>query len=112
LLLGGGHRILDGGGHLRVPACANAFADAAELWLRFLIERVPPTAHRQLPIFALQSIGQPWIDILVGRPPVADYYCLLATPAALPKTTDIPYNLDPDFVRRASASLNGGAPHP
>jgi hypothetical protein len=96
--------------HLRLPACADSFADAAEMWVRFLADRVAPAATRGAsapPILALQPLGQTWIDLIVGRPRAADLYCILATPAALPLTTDIPYNLEPEFVQRAKASLNG-----
>jgi hypothetical protein len=97
--------------HLRLPACADSFADAAEMWVRFLADRIPPAAGRggAAPILALQPLGQTWIDLIVGRPRAADLYCILATPAALPLTTDIPYNLEPEFVQRAKASLNGSA---
>jgi hypothetical protein len=97
--------------HLRLPACADSFADAAEMWVRFLADRVTPAAGRggAAPILALQPLGQAWIDLIVGRPRAADMYCILATPAALPLTTDIPYNLEPEFVQRARASLNGAA---
>jgi hypothetical protein len=98
--------------HLRLPACADSFADAAEMWVRFLADRIPPATGRSggaAPILAIQPLGQNWIDLIVGRPRAADLYCILATPAALPLTTDIPYNLEPEFVQRARASLNGVA---
>lgn len=101
--------LADGAGHLRLPPCAETFPDSADLWLRFILERMPAAARRDLPILALQPIGQTWLDVILGHPRTPDYYCILATPAALPRTTDIPYNLEPEFIERATASLHGGA---
>jgi hypothetical protein len=90
-----------GTAHLRVPACAETFAEAAALWVRFVVDR----AGAATPVLAMQPRGENWLDLLVGRPAISDFYCLLAKPGALPFTTDIPYNLEPEFVARARALL-------
>ena len=87
--------------HLRVPACADTFTDAAQVWLRFLLDR----GGVCLPVIAIQSTAAFWLDLIIGTPRIGDFFCFLASPAALPLTTDIPYTLEPAFIAQARASL-------
>ena len=86
---------------LRVPACADAFAEAAEAWVSLIVDR----AGSGTPVVALQPLGAMWLDVILGKPTSQDLFCILARPAALPLTTDIPYNLEPEFIQRARAYL-------
>lgn len=83
---------------LRVPVCADPPAEAALLWLRFLLTQFDDAA----PFLVLQPLAEPWVDLIVGEPTASQIYCMMATPAAVPLTTDIPYNLPTDFIERAS----------
>ncbi|HEY7115710.1 MAG TPA: hypothetical protein VH475_03935 [Tepidisphaeraceae bacterium] len=87
--------------HLRVPACADSAADAALLWIRFLQTQLGPDAQ----VLTLQHESASWLDLIAGPPVAAQFFCLLATPAALPLTTDIPYQLDGAFLERANRFL-------
>jgi hypothetical protein len=87
--------------HLRVPACADTPAEAALLWIRFLQTRLGDRAS----LLALQSRSADWLDLIAGPPTSAHFFALRAAPAALPLTTDIPYQLDDDFRQRAHRLL-------
>ncbi len=87
--------------HLRIPACADSPQSAARLWSRLARTQVGD----KLPILTLQPVSSPWLDLFVGIPTSQQLFCLLASPAALPLTTDIPYNLDGAFVERATQYL-------
>jgi hypothetical protein len=86
---------------LRVPACADGFAEAAESWVSLILDR----AGSAVSLLAIQPLGAMWLDVILGRPTTQDLFCILARPAALPLTTDIPYNLEPQFIERARAYL-------
>jgi hypothetical protein len=83
--------------HLRVPALVNHPARGAVPWINFLLNFVTD----ETPILALVPNDGSWIDLIVGEPTAAQFYCLLASLAAIPLTTEIPYQLDESFLRRA-----------
>jgi hypothetical protein len=87
--------------HLRVPACGDSPADAALLWANFIRSQL----GADVPVLTLQHASASWLDVIAGPPVASQFYCLLATPAALPLTTDIPYQLDSAFVERANRFL-------
>jgi hypothetical protein len=87
--------------HLRVPACGDSPADAAVLWANFIRSQL----GADVPVLTLQHESASWLDVIAGPPVTSQFYCLLATPAALPLTTDIPYQLDSAFVERANRFL-------
>jgi hypothetical protein len=82
---------------MRVPPCASTPAEAALLWIRFLLGQVSDAA----PILILQPLGEPWLDLILGEPTPSQCYCMLAKPSAIPLTTDIPYEMPAEFLRRA-----------
>jgi hypothetical protein len=86
---------------LRVPACADSFTEAAEAWVSLIVDRAGPGTS----LLALQPLGAMWLDLILGKPTTQDLFCILARPAALPLTTDIPYSLEPEFIGRARAYL-------
>jgi hypothetical protein len=83
--------------HLRVPAIGAFPAGGALPWINFLSNFVTD----QTPILALAPTGQDYLDLIVGQPGPAHLMCLLASPAAIPLTTEIPYQLDESFLLRA-----------
>jgi hypothetical protein len=42
----------------------------------------------------LLPVSGDWVDVIVGEPTPADFFVLRALPAAVPRVTDIPYQLD------------------
>lgn len=87
--------------HLRVPPCAETPGAMATLWLDFLSRQLDPAA----PIFVLIPIGSPWVDLIVGEPMTAQFFCIRAAQKSVPLTSDIPYSLDSDFLARAAGML-------
>jgi hypothetical protein len=85
--------------HLRVPALSELAAGGAVQWIDFLLNFVTD----ETPILALCPNGGSWIDLIVGEPSAAHLYCILASPAAIPLTTDIPYHVEEEFLLRAKA---------
>jgi len=106
-------RVVPGSFYIRVPACADSPADTIVLWLRFLLGEF----DRSDSVILLLPLAESWIDIIVGEPTVKEFYCILASLEAIPRTTDIPYTLAPDFIDRvgrriAASSLRGKATFP
>jgi hypothetical protein len=87
--------------HLRVPALADLPAGGAIPWINFLKNFVTD----ETPIIAMAPNDGSWIDLIVGEPTASQFYCLLASPAAIPLTTAIPYQLDEPFLSRARAFI-------
>jgi hypothetical protein len=96
--------------HLRVPACLPAPFDAMHLWIRFMATKVDPAA----PVLAIQPLEEQWIDIVVGDPRAGEVFCVRASRKRVALTTDIPYALSDDFLRRAERFIaehsSGSAP--
>lgn len=86
-----------GASHLRVPACAPDAYQAMHQWIEFLEMQVDASA----PILAIQPFGEKWVDLIVGEPNPRDLFCIRATRKKVPLTSDIPYNLTPEFVCEA-----------
>src|SRR4051794_15034759 len=83
--------------HLRVPAIASFTAGGSVPWINFLSNFVTDETS----ILAIAPTDGEWIDLIVGEPGPAHLLCLLASPAAIPLTTEIPYQLDESFLSRA-----------
>jgi len=86
---------------LRVSIPVGRAAEPAVLWLEFLSAR----SGRHADTMALMPHGEAWVDLIVGEPTPSQLYCLRAAPAAVPLTSDIPYNIDPAFIERARGLL-------
>ena len=83
--------------YVRVPACAQAPAEAALLWARFM----DGVVARRAPRMIVLPLGRRWADVVVGEPTGASLYGLRATEKGVPLTSDIPYTIDEAFARRA-----------
>jgi len=86
---------------MRVPACAGTPVAAARLWLSFLLGRL----DKATPILLVLPFGEPWLDVIAGGAGAQELYCVRASPEAVPLVTDIPYNLDADFVARVEEEI-------
>ena len=76
-------------GHVRVPLAADSPGAAMLLWTSFLRCAVPET----VPFLLIARTGTNWIDLLAGEPVAEDFFCLQASPKALPLASEIPYEL-------------------
>lgn len=82
--------------HLRVPVCADSAGGALEVWSGFVQGVLPGPAS----FVVIYPLGASWVDLIVGEPDTADFFCVRAKPAKLPLTTEIPYTLAPAFVEK------------
>jgi hypothetical protein len=83
--------------HLRVPTIGSFPAGGAVPWINFLSNFVTDETS----VLAIAPKDGEWIDLIIGEPGPAHLMCLLASPAAIPLTTEIPYQLDESFISRA-----------
>jgi hypothetical protein len=56
-----------------------------------------------VPVISTHGVG--WADLIVGEATATQLYCLRAAPEALPLSTEIPYNLPPEFVVNAEQEI-------
>ena len=83
---------------IRVPAGDALPPQAARRWLTLLETLV----HAEIPVLLVIPLKGDWMDIILGSEvTVLDVFAMRTRPASIPLTTDIPYNLDADFVRQA-----------
>ena len=87
--------------HLRLPLCGGEREAAVRGYLSFLASQLDDA----LPIVAVAPLEEPWVDLVVGAPGDQQWWALRASAKGLPYTTDIPYNLEPEFTRRAEDFL-------
>jgi hypothetical protein len=87
--------------HIRVPRCADSPGEAVGLWLAFAEAQLSSSVPALL---ILPDEGR-WVDILLGIPSVSQFYCLKANLNAIAMSSEIPYNLDGEFVRRAEERI-------
>jgi len=79
--------------HLRLPLGANTATEAFQLWVALFRCVLPET----VPLFLMARAGEPWLDVLINEPGPDAFFCLQASPKALPWTTEIPYGLPPEL---------------
>ncbi len=75
--------------HLRVPGLVEDTMDSLRLWISALNTLASGRA-----IFVCRAPGRDWIDITMGNPGTDEVFALLATTAAIPVVTSIPYEID------------------
>lgn len=92
--------------HMRVPACLKDPLESLLAWDALLKRDLDPT----VPLLLVRPLEHDWIDILVGGPGTAQFFCLRAKRRAVPLATEVPYTLDEAFVARAEAWI--GKPTP
>ncbi len=93
---------------IRVPQCADRTIDALTLWEDFLKHEFIDAASR----WVICPLDQEWADLLIGPLTTSEFFCMRVTPSEFPLTTDIPYQMDDEFVERTRQLLKtaGGPP--
>jgi formylglycine-generating enzyme required for sulfatase activity len=82
--------------HIRVPLVSESPGAAILLWSAFFRSALPDA----VPILLMVRAGGEWLDVIIGEPAADDFFCLQASPKALPMATEIPYDLAPDLAVR------------
>ena len=85
--------------HLRLPLADDSRAESLSLWGAFFRCAVP----EPVPLLLISRAGVNWLDVIIGEPGGEDFFCLQASIAAVPLTTDVPYELVPDLKSRYQA---------
>ncbi len=86
--------------HLRLPACGNSPAQSLSRWSAFLCALV----DRATPLLMFMPTNYPWLDLVIGPPAPEHMFFLGSTAETL--TTEIPYPLDEEFIRRMEQRVN------
>lgn len=89
--------------HIRVPMCTSNPPDALSLWTRFLVARFGSQPISALIILPLE---QNWVDLIVGDGVAPQLYGIRVLPSKLPLTTEVPYNLDEQFIQQARQAIS------
>ncbi len=79
--------------NLRLPLAGDSRSQALLLWTVFLRCALPQT----VPLLFIARRGVPWLELIVGEPVTDDFFCLQASPKALPLATEIPYDIAPEL---------------
>ncbi|MFN0132043.1 MAG: hypothetical protein ACKVW3_05870 [Phycisphaerales bacterium] len=82
--------------HLRVPLGGETPEQGLVTWHRFMLTQVDRSAS----VLVVVPRGRPWVDVIVGEPTPAQFFCLRASTRTMPLGSDIPYTLEPEFVSR------------
>jgi hypothetical protein len=83
---------------LRLPVCPNTMLQDVFLWTSFMLTKIGLTTSI---LVLVPTIDNSWIDIIVGEPTELQLYCLRASLEIIPLTSNIPYNIDQEFVEQA-----------
>lgn len=86
---------------IRLPAVAEQPLDSLLLWSRIFAAELDPASPR---LFLVPD-GEAWVDVIVGEPTHQEFFCLRATPKAVPLASEVPYKLDPEFRERTQKFL-------
>ncbi len=79
---------------VRVPRCGDSPVASALLWSRFFATQLAEA----VPLLLLLPMRHKWVDAVIGEPTPQQFFCLQASESAVPLTTDVPYDLESDFV--------------
>lgn len=82
--------------HLRLPLAADSRNSSLLLWAEFL--RCAVSAS--VPLLLIARDGVDWMDAIIGEPTSDDFFCLQASPKAMPLVSHIPYDLTPALEPR------------
>lgn len=87
----------------RVPSAGENPEQALLFWTRFFQTRLDAA----VPLLLVLPLEATWVDVTAGEPESHQFFCLRATPKAVPLVSEVPYNLDEAFRARARSFLDG-----
>ena len=88
---------------LRIPTSPDTILESIMLWSSFLLERF----GTNVPVLILLPLKNNWMDIIIGEPTELQIYCLRASLKVIPLTSNIPYNMDSEFIDQANKLIHG-----
>jgi hypothetical protein len=88
---------------LRVPVLGKNPQETFLFWTRFFLTHVDSS----FPLLLMLPLNSEWVDVTVGEPGPHEFFCLRASPLAVPLVSEVPYTLDEDFRSRARTFLDG-----
>ncbi len=95
--------------HLRLPLASESPGQALPMWAAFLRCALPET----VPLLLMARHGVNWLDAVIGETVSEDFFCLQASPKALPLATEIPYDIASELkerLRELEAKFLGAQP--
>jgi hypothetical protein len=92
------------GRHLRLPRLGGGTEASLAGWTAFLMTQL----DWSVPILSLLPVSERWIDVIVGEPAAADFFCLKANAKSLPLTQDVPYQITPALEQAVAELYDGG----
>jgi formylglycine-generating enzyme required for sulfatase activity len=88
---------------IRVPSAGETAEQALVFWSRFFLTKVDAS----VPLLLTLPLEGDWMDVTAGEPESQEFFCLRASPKAVPLVSEVPYTLDDAFRAKATAFLNG-----
>ncbi len=87
---------------IRVPTAGANAQQTLLFWTRFFLTQVSASA----PLLLVLPLEGGWVDVTVGEPESHEFFCLRASPKAVPLVSEVPYKLDEAFRASATAFLD------
>lgn len=92
--------------HFRLPRHAGgSVLESARGWMAVAMETIGAGPMLAAGVLAVEAAEAGHVDLVVGDPTPADLFCLRASPAREPFTSDIPFTIDPGFAASARSRL-------
>lgn len=86
---------------IRVPASGANPEQTLLFWTRFFLTQVDAS----VPLLLTLPLEANWLDITVGEPESHEFFCLRASPKAVPLVSEVPYTMDTAFRSGATTFL-------
>jgi len=86
---------------IRVPASDANPEQTLLFWTRFFLTQVDSS----VPLLLTLPLEANWVDATVGEPESHEFFCLRASPKAVPLVSEVPYTLDDAFRSGATTFL-------
>jgi formylglycine-generating enzyme required for sulfatase activity len=88
---------------VRVPVSNASTEQALLFWTRFFLTHV----DNGVPLLLTLPLDEGWLDVTVGEPESHEFFCLRATPKAMPLVSEVPYTFSEEFRTQGTAFLEG-----
>ena len=100
-------RVIDTSAHqFRLPKATNGTVlESARAWMAVVMDAIGAGPVLAAGVLAVDATEAGHVDLVVGEPTPASLFCLRATPAREPMTSDIPFNMEEGFVSSARARM-------
>jgi formylglycine-generating enzyme required for sulfatase activity len=86
---------------IRVPASGANPEQTLLFWTRFLLTQVDAS----VPLLLTLPLEANWLDATAGEPESHEFFCLRASPKAVPLVSEVPYSFDTAFREGATTFL-------